>query len=49
MDGIRREEIQPREGTFVFFMPDVLHEVTHNESNRVCLSIGFNIGPVPAP
>ncbi|MBI3777474.1 MAG: 2OG-Fe(II) oxygenase [Gammaproteobacteria bacterium] len=47
MNGQQCEEIQPREGMFVFFKPEVLHEVTRNESNRTRLSIGFNIGPVP--
>lgn len=49
MDGMQREEIQPREGMFVFFMPVTLHEVTRNESDRARLSVGFNIGPAPAP
>ncbi len=48
-DGMQREAIQPREGMFVFFMPETLHEVTRNESDRARLSVGFNIGPVPAP
>ena len=49
LDGIPREEIQPREGMFVFLAPELLPEVTRNESGRTRLSIGFNIGPVCAP
>ena len=49
MDGIRREEIQSREGMFVFFAPELLYEATRYESGRPRLSIGFNIGPVQAP
>jgi hypothetical protein len=31
-------------GQFVFFAPDVLHEVTENRSTRPRLSIGMNFG-----
>ena len=37
--------IEPREGQFVFFRPDVLHEVSPNESRQARLSIGMNFGP----
>ena len=47
--GERREEVEPRAGTFVFFAPDVLHEVTRNGSNRVRVSVGLNFGPADAP
>jgi hypothetical protein len=38
-------EIEPRAGRFVFFAPDVMHEVTRNESDRPRISVGFNVGP----
>ncbi len=44
-DGGRREQVEPRSGMFVFFAPDVPHEVTRNESDRPRLSVGFNVGP----
>lgn len=47
IDGARREEIEPRAGRFVFFTPDVLHEVTRNESDRPRVSVGLNVGPAP--
>lgn len=37
--------VEPREGMFVFFPPDALHEVTENRSDRERISIGINIGP----
>jgi hypothetical protein len=36
--------IKPEEGTFVFFLPETLHEVSRNESNQSRLSIAFNFG-----
>lgn len=42
----RRVEIEPRAGMFVFFAPVIPHEVTRNESGRLRLSVGFNIGPL---
>lgn len=36
--------ITPEEGTFVFFSPDTLHEVSKNESSQSRLSIAFNFG-----
>lgn len=47
--GERREEIEPRAGTFVLFASDVLHEVTRNESDRARISLGLNFGPAAAP
>ena len=47
--GERREEIEPRAGTFVLFAPDVLHEVTRNDSDRERISVGLNFGPAEAP
>ena len=49
LDAGRRQEITPRAGMFVFFAPDVLHEVTRNESDRPRLSVGFNIGVLQEP
>lgn len=43
--GTQRLEIEPRAGRFVFFAPDVMHEVTRNESGRPRISVGFNVGP----
>jgi hypothetical protein len=36
--------ITPRQGLFVFFTPDVVHEVTANNSADTRLSIGMNFG-----
>lgn len=47
--GGRREEIEPRAGTFVLFAPEVLHEVTRNDSDRARISVGFNFGPAEVP
>ncbi len=44
--GTKRVDVEPRAGMFVFFPPEVTHEVTHNESDRPRISVGFNIGPV---
>jgi len=49
IDGVRREEVQPRSGMYVFFAPETLHEVTRNESGRARISLGFNFGPATAP
>ena len=49
IDGARREEVQPHAGMFIFFAPEILHEVTRNESGRPRISVGFNIGPSKAP
>jgi Putative 2OG-Fe(II) oxygenase len=37
-------EIIPRAGGFVFFKPDIRHEVSRNNSSRSRLSIGVNFG-----
>lgn len=34
----------PRAGQFIFFAPDLLHEVTENRSDQTRLSIGMNFG-----
>lgn len=39
-------EITPKEGMFVFFSPDMPHEVTENRSQHCRVSLGINIGPV---
>lgn len=36
--------IRPEKGVFVFFKPDVVHEVTENLSQQSRLSIGINFG-----
>ena len=43
-DGEVKKVITPKEGMFVYFKPDVLHEVTQNKSNSTRLSIGMNFG-----
>lgn len=48
-DAGRREEIEPVAGRFVFFAPDLPHEVTRNASDRARLSVGFNIGRLEPP
>ena len=40
----RKIEITPEAGEFIFFKPDVLHEVSRNNSSESRLSIGFNFG-----
>lgn len=37
-------EISPEEGIFIFFQPDIMHEVTINRSPESRLSIGMNFG-----
>ena len=39
-------EVTPREGMFVFFPPEMPHEVTENLSDESRVSLGINIGPV---
>lgn len=46
IDQYSRTEVQPREGMFVFFAPDVLHAVTTNLSQAQRISIGMNFGPL---
>ena len=36
--------IKPKEGNFIFFTPDTLHEVSENTSKQTRLSIAFNFG-----
>ncbi len=36
--------ITPKQGLFVYFAPDVVHEVSENISNHERLSIGINFG-----
>lgn len=36
--------VTPREGMFVFFPPQVGHEVSENRSNQTRLSLGMNFG-----
>ena len=45
-DGNSKEniEITPKAGEFIFFKPDVRHEVSRNNSNEYRLSIGINFG-----
>ena len=40
----RKIEITPAAGEFVFFKPDLPHEVSSNNSAQSRLSIGFNFG-----
>jgi hypothetical protein len=42
--GAVTTRVVPAAGQFVFFPPDVLHEVTENRSNATRLSIGMNFG-----
>ena len=41
-----RIEVQPKAGEFIFFKPDVPHEVSKNNSEQHRLSIAFNFGQV---
>jgi len=42
--GVAVTRITARPGLFVFFAPDVMHEVTENQSGGTRLSIGMNFG-----
>ena len=42
--GSTKNRVTPIEGEFVFFQPDIVHEVTENRSQQVRLSIGMNFG-----
>ena len=42
--GQNKIEIKSRTGDFIFFKPDVRHEVTKNNSAEFRLSIAFNFG-----
>ncbi len=39
-------QVKPKQGLFVFFPPDMPHEVTENLSSEWRVSLGINIGPV---
>ncbi len=43
-DDTNKIEIIPKAGNFIFFKPDVPHEVSKNNSNEHRLSIGINFG-----
>ena len=43
-EGDKRHVIYPQEGMFVFFAPDVVHEVSRNMSSEDRLSIAINFG-----
>jgi len=43
-EGDKQHVISPQEGMFVFFAPDVLHEVSKNMSSDDRLSIAINFG-----
>jgi len=43
-DSKENIEITPQAGEFIFFKPDVRHEVSRNNSNEHRLSIGINFG-----
>jgi hypothetical protein len=45
-DENRPVVVQPQEGKLVMFGPDVLHEVTVNNSPELRLSVAMNVGPV---
>jgi uncharacterized protein (TIGR02466 family) len=40
----KKIEIQSTTGDFIFFKPDIRHEVSRNNSSEFRLSIGFNFG-----
>lgn len=40
----KKTVVKPEEGVFVFFSPEILHEVSPNNSNETRLSIAFNFG-----
>lgn len=44
-EGDREVRIRPQEGKLVLFPPSVMHEVTRNNSNKMRLSVAFNVGP----
>lgn len=43
-NNTKKTEITPKAGNFIFFKPDVPHEVSKNNSNEHRLSIGINFG-----
>lgn len=38
-------QVTPKQGMFVFFLPDMPHEVSENLSQQCRISLGINIGP----
>ncbi len=44
----QRLHIIPQAGRFIFFAPDILHEVTQHNAAQSRLSIGFNVGQYDA-
>ena len=48
-DRHSRMNVPPRAGMFVFFAPDLEHEVTENRSPQRRLSIGMNFGLTEEP
>ncbi|NOR41980.1 MAG: hypothetical protein GQ572_01495 [Gammaproteobacteria bacterium] len=44
MDQEEKIEIEPHAGEFIFFKPEIRHEVSKNCSNEHRLSIGLNFG-----
>ena len=42
--GSNKAEIAPEAGNFIFFKPNIRHEVTRNNSTKSRLSIGINFG-----
>ncbi len=43
-ENTKKIEIIPKAGNFIFFKPDLRHEVSKNNSNEHRLSIGINFG-----
>ena len=43
-DNTEKIEITPHAGEFIFFAPDIRHEVSRNNSDEHRLSIGINFG-----
>lgn len=43
LDG-EKHSLDPEEGTFLFFSPSLLHEVTEHHSEQPRISIAFNVG-----
>ncbi|MGB0722286.1 MAG: hypothetical protein ACPGU7_07800 [Gammaproteobacteria bacterium] len=44
--GPEKRPVQPREGMFAFFPPDLIHEVEPNDSPHARLSLAMNFGPL---
>ena len=43
LDG-EKHSLYPEEGSFLFFSPSLLHEVTEHQSEQTRISVAFNIG-----